>query len=177
MQDARDNLCDTCQLGLRSPEKSLHLIENIWIQVKLPSTHPLSTIPLQDLMLQAAFLLHSLLFFLMAILFNPSNKPVTADIFTPQANLQVLVVAFGVISFVPEHLELSNSAALHQLLVASTLYIKFTETDAPVNDAEFKNWSRELQGAMLIAYPDVKLVWRVKFLLNQQLLIKARASP
>lgn len=175
MRDASGNLCDTREFGSRSPEESLHYIENVWFQAKLPSTHPLFTVPLQSLMLQAAFLLRLLLCFLCAIPVNHSKvNPVTTNVFTPRANLQILAVTFGIVSFGAERLEISDPAALHQALVASPLYIQSTETDAPVDGADFENWSRKLQGAMPIAYPDIKLVWRLKFLLKRRLLTKGQ---
>ena len=124
MQDAKDNLCDTHKFGSRSPEESLRYIKDVWFGVELSSMHPLSFIPLQNLMVQAAFLLRSLLCYLIEILISHSDVTLsTTKIFTLQINLQVLAVTFGIVSFWPEHLEISDRAALHQTLFASLLYI------------------------------------------------------
>ncbi len=164
MRDAKGNLCDAREFGSRGPEKSLRYIKDVWCEVKLPSPHPLSIIPLQDLMVQAACLLRSLLDHLIEIPVNHSDVT-PSKVFTPRVNLQVLAVTFGIVSFRPEHLEIpEDPAALQQALLTSPLYLQTTELYAPVDGADFKNWSRRLQGAMPIAYPDITLVWGLELL-------------
>lgn len=172
MRDANGSLCDTQEFGSKGPEESLHYIKDVWFHVKLSPAHPLSIIPLQDLMAQAAFLLRSLLCYLIGMPVNHPDRTPTTKVFTPRVNLQVLAVAFGIISFWPERLEISDPAALHQALVVSPLFILSTQLDPPVDGADFENCSRKLQGAMPIAYPDIKLVWRLEFLLKTTIVNK-----
>lgn len=173
MRDAKGNLCDTHEFGSRRPEESLHYIKDVWFQVKLPLAHPLSLIPLQNLMAQAAFLLYSLLYDLIGIpVNNPDVTLSTTKVFTPRVNLQVLAVTFGIVSFWPECLEIYDSAALHQAVFSSPLYIGSIETDAPADGADFESWSRRLQGVMPIAYPDIKLAGRLEFLLKAMIVDK-----
>ncbi len=165
MRDANGNLCDTQKCGSRSPDESLYCIEDAWFQVQLPSMHPLLGIPSQVLMLQAAYLLRLLLSHLLSFSVEDSNMiPGTEVVFTPRANLQVLAVTFGNVSFAAERLEILDPVALHQALVTSQLYVQSTETHSPVDAADFEDCSRKLQRAMPIAYPDIKLVWRLKSL-------------
>lgn len=124
-------------------------------------------------MAQAAFLLCLLLCYLIKIPTNHSNVTCpTTKVFTPRINLQVLAVTFGIVSFWPECLKITDPAALHQALFASPFYILSTELIAPVDGADFENWSRRLQGALPIAYPDIKLVWRLEFLLKTTIVNK-----
>lgn len=110
------------------------------MEVKLSLVHPLFIIFLQALMTQAAFLLRSLLCYMVDIPTNHTNiTPSTTKIFTPQVNLQVLAVTFGIVSFLPECLEISDPAALHLALFTSPLYVQSTELYAPVNGADFEN--------------------------------------
>jgi len=163
MRDAKGNLCDTREFGSRGPEESLRYIKDVWYEVELPSAHPLSIIPLQNLMVQAACLLRSLLEHLNEIPVNHSDVT-PSKVFTPRVNLQVLAVTFGIVSFWPEGLEISDVASLYQALFTSPFYLRSTELCAPVDGADFKNWSRRLQGAMPIAYPDITLVWGLELL-------------
>lgn len=167
MRDAKGNGCDTRELGSRGPEESLRYIEDVWFYVELPSAHPLFIIPLQNVMVQATFLLRSLLNDLIGIPVNNLDvTPSTSKFFTPRANLQVLAVTFGIVSFWPECLEISDPAALHQAVFSSPLFVRSFRTNAPADGAHFENWSRRLQGVMPIAYPDIKLVGTLEFLLT-----------